>query len=186
MAGRPEVAGRLVLLAHGATRGTRELLFGDRTELRDPAGVDPLSGRVASWSCAPEPACVETARALGGEPEVLAELAGLDVGGWTGRRLDEVAADDPEALQAWLSDPHAAPHGGESLADLVKRAGAFCDRHPWTPGRNVAVVTPLVARALVVHALEVGPGVLFRIDLAPLGRVELSRYGHRWQLQRLG
>lgn len=175
-----------MLVAHGATRGTRELLFGDRTELRDPAGVHPMGDRVASWSSGPEPACMATARALGGEPEVWSELTGLDVGGWTGRLLSEVAAEDPAGLQAWMSDPDATPHGGESLTDLVERAGAFCDRHRWAPGGNVAVVAPLVARALVVHALDVGPQALFRVDLAPLGRVGLSRHSGRWQLQQLG
>jgi len=180
------VAQRLILVAHGATAGTRELLFGDRTELADPGGVPPESGRVAAWWSAPEPACRATARALGGRPEELADLSGLDVGSWAHRTLSDVGGADPDALTAWLSDPEAVPHGGESLARLVARVGAACDARRWPDGRNVVVVTPLVARALAAHALGAGPEVIFRIDLAPLGRVGLSRAGAGWRLQQLG
>jgi broad specificity phosphatase PhoE len=85
-----------------------------------------------------------------------------------------------------MSDPHAAPHGGESLAELVARVGACCDERDWPPGRSVAVVAPLVARAMAVHALAATPEVIFRVDLAPLGRVGLSRHGRGWRLQQLG
>jgi broad specificity phosphatase PhoE len=180
------VAQRLVLVAHGPTSGTREMIFGDRTELLDPAAVQPWGERVVSWGSAPEPACAATARALGGEPEVLDALRGLDTGRWTGRSLPEVGEAEPEALGAWLTDPAAAPHGGESLAQLVTRVGACCDEQAWSEGRNLVVVTPLVARALVVHALGVEPSAIFRVDLAPLGRVEVSRSGGPWRLRQLG
>jgi broad specificity phosphatase PhoE len=180
------MAERLVLVAHGATSGTRDLVFGDRTDLLDPGAVEAITGRVATWSCGPEPACVATAMELNGEAEVLPALAGLNAGDWAGRSFGEVAVEDFEGLQAWLADPEATPHGGESLTDLVRRVGTFCDRHHWAPGRNVAVVAPLVARSLVVHALGVGAEALFRIDLAPQGQVGLSRHAGRWQLQRLG
>ena len=180
------MAQRLVLVAHGPTAGTREMVFGDRTELLDPAAVQPTGERVASWGSAPEPACAATARALGGEPVVHDELRGLDTGRWTGRALSEVGEAEPAALGAWLTDPAAAPHGGESLTQLVTRVGDCCDAQPWSDGRNLVVVTPLVARALLVHALGVGAETIFRIDLAPLGRVGLSRSGGPWRLRQLG
>jgi broad specificity phosphatase PhoE len=180
------VAQRLVLLAHGATSGTREMIFGDRTELLDAGAVQPTGERVVSWGSSPEPACAATARALGGEPVVLDGLRGLDTGRWTGLSLSQVGEAEPAALSSWLTDPIAAPHGGESLAQLVARVGSCCDAHPWSEGRNLVVVTPLVARALATHALGVGAAAIFRIDLAPLGRVGLSRSGGPWRLQQLG
>jgi hypothetical protein len=42
-------------------------------------------------------------------------------------------------------------------------------------GRSVAVVTPLVARAAAVHALGAQPEVIFHLDMAPLGRLLISR-----------
>lgn len=180
------MAQRLVLLAHGATSGTREMVFGDRTELLDPGAVQPTGERLVSWGSAPEPACTATSRALGGEPVLYDELRGLDAGRWTARSLLEVGEAEPAALGAWLTDPMASPHGGESLAQLVTRVGACCDAQPWSEGRNLVVVTSLVARALAVHALGVGAAAIFRIDLAPLGRVGLSRSGGPWRLQQLG
>jgi broad specificity phosphatase PhoE len=179
------VASRLVLYAHGETSGTRELVFDDRSELRHPEAVT-APGRVLSWSCGPEPACAETARLMGGQPAVVPELANVDLGRWRGRTLAQVGEEDPDGLTRWMSDPHAAPHGGESLAELVTRVGSWCDGRDWPPGRHVAVVAPLVARAMAVHALAAAPEVIFRIDLAPLGRVGVSRSGVGWRLQQLG
>ncbi|MET0694479.1 MAG: histidine phosphatase family protein [Propionibacteriaceae bacterium] len=180
------MAQRLVLVAHAPTAGTRELIFGDRTELTAAADIGPLAERVVSWGSGPEPACVATARALGGEPEVIAELAGPDFGRWSGQTLTEVGTAEPEAVGAWLRDPAAAPHGGESLTELIRRVGACCDSREWAQGRTVVVVAPLVARAAAVHALGAAPEVIFRMDLAPLGRVGVSRAGESWRLQQLG
>ena len=178
---------RLVLVAHGPTVGMRKLVFGDESDLQHPELLTPEGRRVSSWSCGPEPACGQTAAALAGPGvEVLEQLAGLDVGAWRGRPLAEIASEDPEGLSRWMTDASSAPHGGESVAQLVARVGRFCDAREWPPGRNLAVVTPLVARALAVHALAVAPEAIFRVDLAPLGRVTVSRQGSIWRLQGLG
>jgi broad specificity phosphatase PhoE len=110
----------------------------------------------------------------------------LDFSRWAGRELAEVGQSEPEGLNRWLSDPAAAPHGGESLADLVRRVGALCDGQDWPQGRSALVVTSLVARAAAVHALGVGPAAIFRLDLAPLSRVGVSGQAGSWRLQQLG
>lgn len=74
---------------------------------------------------------------------------------------------------------------GEILNQLIERVGAYCDARNWLPGQNLAVVTPLVARAMAVPALEVEASAIFRIDVAPLGRVGLSRQSSSWRLQHL-
>jgi hypothetical protein len=68
---------------------------------------------------------------------------------------------------------------------LINRVGRVLDDHLWPDGRNVAVVTPLVARALLVHALGAAPEVIFRIDIGPLGRASLSRSNSAWRLAKL-
>ena len=108
-----------------------------------------------------------------------------DFGAWTGKALADVASQNPSGLDAWLRDPHAAPHGGESLAELINRVGRVLDDQQWPDGRSVAVVTPLVARALLVHALGAAPEVIFRIDIAPLGRALISRSQQTWRLTSL-
>ncbi len=126
-----------------------------------------------------------TAARLGGTAEPIPDLRGCDFGAWTGRALVEVSSQDPTGLDAWLRDPYAAPHGGESLAELITRVGQVLDDHQWPDGRTVAVVTSLVARALLVHALGAAPEVIFRIDIGPLGRGLISRSDHAWRLQQL-
>jgi broad specificity phosphatase PhoE len=178
------MAQRLLIVAHAATPATLSLAFGK------PFGplsgeVRRLSGRVASWSSGPEDACRATAVSLGGHPESIPELRDCDLGTWAGRTLTDIATDHSSELESWLHDPYAAPHGGESLAELITRVGRVLDDHPWPYGRSVVVVTSLVARALIVHALGAGPEVIFRIDVSPLGRAQISRGGTIWRLREL-
>jgi broad specificity phosphatase PhoE len=175
------MAQRLLVVANAATLATRALVFGDSGEL--PSGeIRQLSGRTACWVRGPEEACEATAARLGGAAEVIRDLRECDFGAWAGRALIDIASEDPSGLDAWLRDPYAAPHGGESLAQLISRVGRVLDDHRWVDGRSVAVVTALVARALLVHALGAAPGVIFRIDIAPLGRALISRSQQRWRL----
>jgi broad specificity phosphatase PhoE len=178
------MAQRLLIVAHATTPANVALIFGDpgKPQL---AEVRRLNGRVASWLSGPEEACTATAVGLGGQAEPLPDLRECDFGAWTGRALIDVLAEDPSAVDCWLHDPYATPHGGESLATLITRVGAVLDDHPWPAGRSVLVVTPLVARAAAVHTLGAPPEVIFRIDIAPLGRVLISRSNHIWRMQAL-
>jgi broad specificity phosphatase PhoE len=178
------MAQRLLIVAHAATPATNAPAFGGHGELL-PGEVRRLRGRIATWVSGPEQACQATAVRLGGTAEPIQDLQECGFGTWTGRLLVDIAVDDPAGLESWMHDPHATPHGGESLAELIKRAGRVLDDHPWPDGRSVAVVTSLVARALLVHALGAAPEVMFHIDIAPLGRVLISRSQQIWRLSRL-
>jgi broad specificity phosphatase PhoE len=175
------MAQRLLVVAHAATSATRALVFGDSGELPS-SEIRRLSGRIAYWVRGPEEACEATAARLGGTAEAIGDLRECDFGAWAGRALINIASEDPSGLDAWLRDPYAAPHGGESLAQLISRVGRVLDDHHWVDGRSVAVVTALVARALLVHALGAAPEVIFRIDIAPLGRALISRSQQTWRL----
>jgi broad specificity phosphatase PhoE len=177
------MAVRLLLVAHGLTAGMREMIFGDLTGLARPERVGPDSRKAALTVCGPEPACRQTATRVGGEPAlVLEDLAGPNFGSWRGRSLAEVAAAEPNGVQAWLTDPAARPHGGESLHDLIERVGGECDGYPWPEGASRVVLTPLASRALLVHAVGAPPDAIFRIDVGPLGRAALSRSDRSWRL----
>ena len=179
------MAERLLAVAYAPTAQTRTPVFGGWSG-PTVGDVPVLDDRVASWVRGPEPVGAETAERMGAaDAEVLPELADADFGAWADLTLEEVGAREPQALRMWLIDPWVSPHGGESLADLIWRVGQAIDHHPWPEGRSVAVVAPLVARALAVHALGAPPEVIFRIDVAPLGRVLLSRSGDHWRLQGL-
>jgi broad specificity phosphatase PhoE len=105
-----------------------------------------------------------------------------------GRSPGELAAEDPAALQAWLTDPGAAPPAGESLAALRDRVGGWMDGLDADDDRGVAlaVVDPPVVRAAVAHALGAGPAGLWRIDVAPLTLAVLTGHAGRWNLRALG
>ena len=178
------MAQRVLVMAHAATPATRALLFGESGEPL-PGDIKRLSGRVASWLRGPERACDATAVRLGAAAKSVPDLRECDFGVWTGRALVDIASEDPAGLKSWLSEPTAAPHRGESLAELITRVGRVLDDHSWPDGRSVIVVAPLVARALVVSALGAAPEVIFHIDMAPLSRASLSRSNAMWRLSQL-
>ncbi|MFJ9687789.1 histidine phosphatase family protein [Streptomyces bacillaris] len=91
---------------------------------RAAASAVPGAGLVVNG---PSPRCRETAAALGLAARPEPALTGWDLGRWSGRRLDEVGAAEPAAVAAWVGDPSAAPHGGESLRELVERVGGWLD-----------------------------------------------------------
>ena len=179
------MAQRLLVVAHAPTSTTKALVFGDPGELVRWEEFRRLSGRIACWVSGPEKVCQATAARLGGTAEAIHELRECDFGTWSGNALAAVASEDPSGLDAWLHDPRAAPHGGESLAVLINRVGRVLDSQQWPDGRSIAVVTPLVARALLVDALGAAPEVIFRIDIAPLGRALISRSQQTWRLTSL-
>ncbi|MDT0447972.1 histidine phosphatase family protein [Streptomyces hesseae] len=152
-------------------------------QARAAAGAVPRASRQLS---APSLRCRETAAALGLSPEPAPALADLAVGRWRGRSLDELAVAEPEAVAAWLADPGAAPHGGESLLALVERVGAWLDGlggQDDGDGRVLAVAEPAVIRAAVVHALALPPQAFWRLDVRPLTLTTLSGRAGRWNLR---
>ncbi|WP_405386454.1 histidine phosphatase family protein [Streptomyces sp. NBC_01102] len=152
------------------------------------AGAVPAADHRAHGPSVP---CRQTAEALGlagttgpAEPALPeSALRDWDMGRWRGRRLSEVSAAEPDAVAAWLTDPSAAPHGGESLLDLTTRVGTLLDSPAWGVGRRLAVVEPAVVRAAMVHALGLPMETFWRLDVAPLTLTELSGRSGRWNLR---
>ncbi|GGK66954.1 hypothetical protein Ppa06_23620 [Planomonospora parontospora subsp. parontospora] len=140
----------------------------------------PAGGRGPAVLRAPERRCLQTAQALGlrAGPDPL--LADWDHGRWRGMTLAEVEAAEPMELAAWLSDPEAAPHGGESVLDLLGRVAGWLSAA--APGRTVAVTHPAVVRAAVVQVLDAPARSFWRVDAAPLARVALTGRGGHWRL----
>src|SRR5579862_9675045 len=121
---------RLDLLAHGASEATRAARFPDDQALEASAFValGSLSGRLSRYAhvlTAPARSARETAQALGLDAAVDAGLRDCDYGRWRGLASKDVAQREPEAFAAWLQDPAAAPHGGESFAAVIERVGAW-------------------------------------------------------------
>ncbi|MEU2061246.1 histidine phosphatase family protein [Streptomyces sp. NPDC013455] len=181
---------RVVLVSAAMSTSLRQARFDDGgslddgglAEARSAAGTLPAAARVL---LSPSVRCRQTAAALGLHGVPAAELAGLDVGRWRGRALDEVGAAEPEAVGRWLTDPDCAPHGGESVRELCERVAGRLAKARELEGRTLAVVEPDVVRAAVVAALGLPAAVFWRLDVQPLTLTELSGRAGRWNL-RLG
>jgi broad specificity phosphatase PhoE len=190
---------RIVLLCAAASTATRTVSFAPDTsdepalpgELARATALVGALPRIDEARRAPSGRCRQTAEAIGrADATTDRELAGCDFGDWTGRTLDEVLSTDPDGVTAWLTDPHARPHGGESGAELVIRVGGWLDaRHQ--AGRTVGVRTLLAVadqtaiRAAVAYAVQAGPQSIWRFDIAPLSRTELVGDPGRWSLRSL-
>ncbi len=102
----------------------------------------------ASDRCAEPAACLAQALQV---PHVIDDrLAELHFGAWEGQRWDDLDQRDGLRLAAWMADwQHLAPPGGEALADLVARVGAW-----WAalPPNHTGV---LVGHAGVLRCLSV-------------------------------
>jgi broad specificity phosphatase PhoE len=133
-----------------------------------------------AWA-APSPAASQTAVAMGREPVTTPALAEADCGRWRGLPYERVAREEPGALASWLSDPHAAPHGGESLAALAARVAGWLDSMRSDPS-GVVVCDAGVIRAALGHALGLGPVAAARFDLAPLSTTELTAAPGGWRV----
>lgn len=132
---------------------------------------------------APELRARQTAVLFGSDGMVVEALRDCDFGRWKGARMGDLQRSEPEALQAWLDDPQAAPHGGESVAQLVERVGAWLETLEVTPGRIVAITHPFVIRAALTRVLH-SPAFNL-IDVEPLSAIEL-RFNGRWRLRLPG
>jgi broad specificity phosphatase PhoE len=182
---------RLDLLAHGASAATRAARFPDDEALEASAlgALQALSGRSRPYArvlTSPARAARETAAALGFDAEVEMALSDCDYGRWRGLASKEVAEREPDEFAAWLGDPASAPHGGESLADLIERIGAWLSQASARDGATLAVTHAAIVRAAIVNALGVGSSAFARIDVAPLSLARLSGHAGRWNLVALG
>ncbi|ORA09003.1 histidine phosphatase family protein [Mycobacterium arosiense] len=176
---------RLTMLSHGMTDAMADGRFPSdeplnaigRRQVEQAAGVAGAAQRQLSG---PERRARQTAKLLGLHAQTEPQLADLDCGRWRGEAL---AALPPAELEAWLSRPGAAPHGGESIADLISRVSHWLESLTANPLRTVAVTHPAVIRAAIVAALDAAPASFWRVDVQPVGRVVMHFRGGRWTLR---
>ncbi|GAA2394381.1 histidine phosphatase family protein [Streptomyces glaucosporus] len=181
---------RIALLAAARSSSLLDVRFEDDRPL-DAAGrweavrAVPVYAHLADAElryCSPTLRCRETAEILGLRPIAQPALRECDMGRWRGRTLGEVAAYEPQAVDVWLTDPQAAPHGGESLLSFVLRVGSWLDTRPGVDSLIAAVVEPTVLRAATVYALKAPPHTYWRVDVRPLSSVTLTGRAGDWTL----
>ncbi len=145
----------------GASAATRAARFPDDEGLEASAvgAIEALRGKLRPYAqvlTAPARAARETAQALGFNAEVEIALRDCDYGRWRGLASKDVAEREPDGFAAWLGDPAAAPHGGESLAALIERVGAWLTQSLARESATLAVTHASIVRAAIVNALGAG------------------------------
>jgi broad specificity phosphatase PhoE len=178
---------RFTLISHAATHAQRRAAFplDEPLEEREIAKIAVLgwnAPRAQRILCGPELRVQQTAQALGLAATVALDLRDCDYGRWHGRELDELQSNDPEGIATWLADPVAAPHGGESIVNLIGRVGRWLDEQHDT-GHTIAVTHPAVIRSAIVHALQAPAHAFWRIDIAPLSWADIRFNGRVWTLR---
>jgi len=181
---------RLHLLCVASTPAIRSASFpaNDPLDTQGRKALGPFAATLPAFDkilISPNLSAVQTAEIFGFRSETDPMLRDCDFGRWAGRSLSEVQAAEPDALAAWLGDPAAAPHGGESFADVIHRVQAWMDGLLQPSGSVLAITHPTIIRAAIVSALGAGPHALRHIDIAPLSRAKLSGDGRRWTLSAL-
>ncbi|MFI5972594.1 histidine phosphatase family protein [Streptomyces sp. NPDC051452] len=134
---------------------------------------------------APSIRCAQTADALGLPAVPEPALRDLDLGAWRGRTRADVAATDPHGFSAWLTDPDAAPHGGESVRQLCRRTADWLGCARAEADHTPAVTEAAVVRAALVHALALPTRAFWHLAVPPLCAIVLTRQSDRWDV-RLG
>jgi broad specificity phosphatase PhoE len=182
---------RLTLICHAATPATRAAAFPldepieARGAERATAAAPTLPRADRAWT-SPALRARQTAAALGlaATPEPL--LRDCDYGRWAGRRLADLQAAEPDAVAAWLGDPAAAPHGGESVLDLLARVASWLEVRAADRGHGIAVTHAAVIRAAILSVLGAPPPSFWQIDIEPLSLTELRRGPRHWTLRAAG
>jgi broad specificity phosphatase PhoE len=174
---------RLTMVSHAMTEAMAAARFPADEPLNDLGRrqVKRLDHNGDSRQVAgPERRAGQTAQLSGLRAVTEPRLADLDCGRWRGCTLAELSQED---VEAWLSDPDRAPHGGESIVDLIQRVAGWLVSLTDNGSPVVAVTHPAVIRAAILHTLEAPPKSFWRIDIAPASRTVLYSRSGRWTLR---
>jgi broad specificity phosphatase PhoE len=182
---------RLTLICHGSTDALRKAAFPADEPLDQHGRADAaaLVGRLPRaercWT-SPELRTQQTAEALQLDAVPVPALRDCDYGAWKGQTFDAVLTCEPKAMEAWLRDPAATPHGGESLLSLTERVSRWLEAEKAGNGPAILVTHATIIRAAIIHAIKAPPDSFWRIDIAPLSITRLSGRDGRWNLSCTG
>lgn len=148
--------------------------------LADRLAAEPIDEIHASDLCRAR----ETASAVSGRHRLALRsdprLRELHFGAWEGLTREEVLRGCPEALAAWEADTlRTSPPGGETLAELADRVGAFLAdfANDAAPGRTVFVVGHKGSlQVLLCLALGLPPESRWKFCLEPASLSELNLF----------
>jgi broad specificity phosphatase PhoE len=182
---------RLTLICHGSTDAVRATAFptDEPLDQHGKIGATGLVGRLSSVDCCwtgPELRARQTAEALELSANIEPMLRECNYGRWAGKKFSEIVADEPDGANSWLHDPAAAPHGGESILELMRRVATWLADETVRGQRSIAVTHSTIIRATIVHVMDAPPQSFWRVDIGPLSMTRLSYLRGRWNLSAAG
>ncbi|MCY0389098.1 histidine phosphatase family protein [Robbsia sp. Bb-Pol-6] len=146
------------------------------------AAADAAHGAAGNAADDAADSLTDTPPALAPDPR----LAELDFGDWEGRRWDDVPR---AALDAWAADiEHAAPHGGESVAQLAARTDSWLSdigaRATATGAATVVLTHAGVIRVMTARALSLPTLTCldWTLQMTGICRLSRARTDGRWSL----
>lgn len=163
----------LILVRHGRTEANAAgLLLGRDDPELDPVGAEQATavaaavGSVDRVVSSPLRRTRATAAAFDRDVQVDPRWIEMSYGDWERRPVAEVP---PETWRRWAADPHFAPPGGESIADLGVRVRDACeDLAERAADEDVVVVSHVSPiKAAVAWALGVPDEIAWHLYLAP-------------------
>jgi broad specificity phosphatase PhoE len=182
---------RLTLISHAPTSAVRRAAFPCDESIEEATRkkiteMNWQAARAQRVCCGPEKRTQETAMALGLCATVDPELRDCDYGRWEGRDLSELQLEHPDEIALWLSAPDAAPHGGESIYNLIVRITRWFAEQTREPGHTIAITHPAVIRAAIVSILKAPAQAFWRVDIPPLTATDLRFNENCWTVRNTG
>jgi len=171
---------RLLLIRHGETAWNAGKIFRGRSDIPlSERGMEQARLTAAALRDTPIEAIyssplqrsLQTAKAIAAphakEVIVVEGLNDLDCGEWSGKSLEQVAADYADLYRLWETEPQKVKMpGGETLADVVERAAAAVkDIAAETGGTAVVVSHRVTLKLLVLHLMGLGPDSFWKVRL---------------------
>jgi broad specificity phosphatase PhoE len=175
---------QIILLTHALTQAMKTGRFptGDEALAYDEPIALALGTRASRVISSPARPARETASKIASHYEVDAAFDDLDYGRWRGQSIRDVGESERDGIEAWLADPQARPHDGESIAMLAERVARAMERLR-TGDRDCIVVThAIVVKAAVAQVTGRPLASVFRMDIAPLTSTVLG-YDTEWSVR---
>jgi broad specificity phosphatase PhoE len=121
---------------------------------------------------------IQTAEIIGknhhAEYRVVEGFAEMDVGGFDGKKHQDIFENHPEIYRNWVLDMDTPIPGGESFNDVFERVKPGVEEIMECPGQNILVVGhSMVNRAILGHLLKMNPipARKFRMDNGAFSKI---------------
>ena len=157
----------------------------DDVGLRKAVALKGMVGVYDKCFVSPALRARQTAEALGLDAVEDPRLRDMDYGRWAGLKLPQVMLKEPRKLVSWMKNPGSAPHGGESVVDLMNRVSGWLSEPGRATGHTVVVTHSAVVRAAIVLVIEAGLQSFWRVDVVPLAKADFRTNGKRWVFRSL-